>query len=148
MTTITTSVGVEDPASLDDPTSGGGASRGTTVISTNVIAKIAGLATRDVPGVHALGGGTARALGALREAISSTDFTQGVTLDVTDDQVVVDLTLVAEYPLPLQQVASDARSAVVDAIETLVGMQVSAVNVTINDVHVPDAVGAGEAEAP
>jgi len=34
-----------------------------------VVSKIAGIATRDVDGVHAVGGGTARAVGALRERI-------------------------------------------------------------------------------
>jgi uncharacterized alkaline shock family protein YloU len=36
---------------------------GKTVISDGVIAKIAGIAAREVTGVHALGGGTVRALG-------------------------------------------------------------------------------------
>ncbi|WEO77424.1 Asp23/Gls24 family envelope stress response protein [Cryobacterium sp. SO2] len=114
------------------------ATRGKTVINNNVVAKIAGLAVRDVPGVHALGGGAARALGAIREAISSTDHSQGVSVDVGESQVAVDLSIVAGYPVPLQQVAEDARNAVIEAIETLVGLQVSEVNVTINDVHLPD----------
>jgi uncharacterized alkaline shock family protein YloU len=120
--------------------------RGETVINDSVVAKIAGLATRDVPGVHALGGGAARALGAIREAISSTDHSQGVTVQVGAGEVTVDVTLVAGYPVPLQQVADGVRSAVILAIETLTGLQVSVVNVTINDVHLPEeAAGTGEA---
>lgn len=121
----------------DGTTSPATASRGKTVINTGVVAKIAGLALRDVPGVYALGGGAARALGAIREAISSTDHSQGISVEVGESQVTVDLSLVAEYPVPLQQVADDARNAVIAAIETLVGMEVTEVNVTINDVHLP-----------
>ncbi|WP_104164503.1 Asp23/Gls24 family envelope stress response protein [Cryobacterium sp. N22] len=115
-----------------------GTPRGTTVINDAVVAKIAGLAVREVTGVHAVGGGAARALGAIREALSSTDHSQGVSVNVTGPLVAVELSIVAEYPLPLQQVADDARTAIIDAIETLVGLEVTEVNVTINDVHLPD----------
>jgi len=126
-----------------------GTPRGTTVINDSVVAKIAGLALREVTGVHAVGGGAARALGAIREAISSTDHSQGVSVTVSGQLVAVELSIVAEYPLPLQQVADDARSAIIDAIETLVGLEVTEVNVTINDVHLPDeADDTGEVPHP
>ncbi|SDY52731.1 Asp23/Gls24 family envelope stress response protein [Herbiconiux ginsengi] len=38
---------------------------GKTVITENVVSTIAGIAARDVKGVHALGGGAARMLGAI-----------------------------------------------------------------------------------
>ncbi|MCS5734588.1 Asp23/Gls24 family envelope stress response protein [Herbiconiux daphne] len=110
---------------------------GKTVINTGVVSKIAGIAARDVPGVYALGGGAARAFGAIRDAISATDLSQGVSVEVGETQVAADISIVAEYPMPLQKVADDVRSAVVDAIETLVGLQVTEVNVTVNDVHLP-----------
>lgn len=112
-------------------------STGTTVIVDAVISKVAGIAARDVPGVFALGGGAARALGALRSAINQTDLSQGVSVEVGDTQVAVDISIVAEYPMPLQTVADNVRASVYNAIETLVGMQVTEVNVTVNDVHIP-----------
>jgi uncharacterized alkaline shock family protein YloU len=132
MTSNTTNIG---SAGADLPA---GRTRGTTVINDAVVAKIAGLALREVPGVHAVGGGAARALGAIREALSSTDHSQGVSVTVSGSQVTVELSMVAEYPVPLQQVADDARTAIIEAIQTLVGLEVSEVNVTINDVHLPD----------
>jgi uncharacterized alkaline shock family protein YloU len=110
---------------------------GRTVINDGVIAKIAGIATREVSGVFALGGGAARALGAFRDAINQTDLTQGVNVEVGERQVAVDITIVAEYPQPLQTVADEVRANVYRAIGTLVGMEVTEVNVTINDVHIP-----------
>jgi uncharacterized alkaline shock family protein YloU len=112
-------------------------STGTTVIVDAVISKVAGIAARDVPGVFALGGGAARALGAIRSAINQTDLSQGVSVEVGETQVAVDVSIVAEYPMPLQTVADNVRSAVYDAIENLIGMQVTEVNVTVNDVHIP-----------
>jgi uncharacterized alkaline shock family protein YloU len=110
---------------------------GKTVTSDGVIAKIAGIAAREVTGVHALGGGTVRALGAIREAIAGSDLSQGVSLNVNENEVAVDITLVAEYPIPLHKIADDVRTAVISAIESLAGLHVTEVNVTINDVQLP-----------
>ncbi|AYG03135.1 Asp23/Gls24 family envelope stress response protein [Gryllotalpicola protaetiae] len=110
---------------------------GTTVINDGVIAKVAGIAAREVPGVHALGGGAARAFGAIRDAINTTDLGQGISVEVGEKQVAVDVTLVADYPVALQDVAERVRAAVTTAIQTLVGMDVTEVNITVNDVHIP-----------
>lgn len=110
---------------------------GKTVIVDGVVSKVAGIAAAEVPGVFALGGGVTRAIGAIREAINQTDKGQGVSVEVGETQAAVDITLVAEYPVSLQKVADDVRAAVTDAIEQIVGLQVTEVNVTINDVHLP-----------
>ena len=112
-------------------------SLGTTKINDSVVAKIAGIAARDVAGVHDLGGGAARAIGAIRGALNQQDHSQGISVEVGESQVAVDVTLIADYPTPLQQVADGVRSAVIDAIESLVGLQVAEVNVTISDVVIP-----------
>ena len=111
---------------------------GTTVIVDSVIAKVAGIAARDVAGVYALGGGAARALGAIRDAMNQTDLAQGISVEVGDTQVAVDISIVAEYPTALQTVADNVREAIYTAIRELIGMQVTEVNVTINDVHIPN----------
>jgi uncharacterized alkaline shock family protein YloU len=114
-----------------------GISTGKTTIDEGVISKVAGIATRSVPGVYAVGGGVSRAIGAIRDAMNQTDRSQGVTVEVGERQVAVDITIVAEYPASLQKVADDVRAAVYAAIEDIVGMDVAEVNVTINDVHIP-----------
>ena len=136
------------------PAAGGQAAgpngRGATTVADGVVAKIAGIAIQEIDGVYALGGGAARALGNLREKVGQKDLTQGVSVEVGQTQVAVDVTLVVEYPHPLQQVADDAREAVYRAIEDLVGMEVTEVNVTITDIHVPsdDDVDADSAAEP
>jgi uncharacterized alkaline shock family protein YloU len=110
---------------------------GTTVIVDPVIAKIAGIAAREVPGVFALGGGAARVVGAIRDAMGTTDLSQGIKVEVGETQVAADVTIVVEYPLPLQQVADQVRAAVASAITELVGMEVAEINVTVTDVHIP-----------
>lgn len=113
------------------------AGEGTTVIVDPVIAKIAGIAASSVPGVYALGGGAARVIGSIREAVGAKDLGQGVSVEVGETQVAADITIVAEYPVQLQRVAADVRAAVADAITQLAGMEVAEINVTVTDVHIP-----------
>ncbi|MCY0903921.1 Asp23/Gls24 family envelope stress response protein [Arthrobacter sp. H14-L1] len=114
-----------------------GNGRGSTTIADAVVAKIAGIATRDIPGVYALGGGAARALGSLRDAIGQSDVAQGISVEVGQTQAAVDVTLIVEYPHPLQNVARSVRDAIYTAVEDLVGLQVTEVNINITDVHIP-----------
>ena len=111
--------------------------RGTTTIVDSVVARVAGIAARDARGVYDLGGGAARAIGAIRNAINQADQSQGINVEVGEKQVAVDVTIVAEYPVSLQDVADGVRADVVRAIETIVGLEVTEVNVTVNDVHLP-----------
>ena len=114
-----------------------GSASGKTTIVDPVIAKVAGIAAREVPGVFAIGGGAARVVGAIREAIGGADLSQGIKVEVGETQVAVDITIVVEYPLPLQDVATAVRAAVAQAIEQLIGMEVAEINVTVSDVHIP-----------
>ncbi|MFI5607524.1 Asp23/Gls24 family envelope stress response protein [Amycolatopsis sp. NPDC051903] len=114
--------------------------QGTTTIADVVVQKIAGLATRDVPGVHALGGGAARALGALRDRIpgASASAGQGVAVEVGEKQAAVDLELVVEYGVAIADLARRVRRDVTDAIERMTGLEVVEVNIAVTDVHLAD----------
>ncbi|PSL37405.1 putative alkaline shock family protein YloU [Labedella gwakjiensis] len=112
-------------------------STGKNTIADGVVQKVAGIAAREVPGVHDLGGGAARAIGAIRNAINAQDRGQGVSVEVGEKQVAADIIIVAEYPVDLQRVADDVRRSVTDAISNVVGMDVTEVNVTVSDVHIP-----------
>ena len=110
---------------------------GKNTIVDGVVSKVAGIAAREVPGVHDLGNGAARAIGALRDAIGQRDFGQGVKVEVGEKQVAADIVIVAEYPVSLQQVADGVRTGVARALEQIVGMEVAEVNVTVQDVYIP-----------
>ena len=120
------------PAHLNEDTS-----HGKTIINDAVVSKIAGIAAREVPGVHDLGGGASRAIGALRTRLNGQDHSQGVSVEVGETQVAADVTLVADYPMSLQGVADGVRDAITSAIESLVGLEVTEVNVTVADVYIP-----------
>jgi uncharacterized alkaline shock family protein YloU len=134
------------PTSTTLSSTGTGTIGGDTDIEQSVIEKIAGIAAREVPGVHALGGGAARAIGAIRNLANSTDLTQGIKVEVGETQVAADVTIVAEYPLNLMSVADGVRTAVATAVENYVGLAVTEVNVKVADVFIP-AVDGDQAQA-
>lgn len=111
---------------------------GKTTISDTVVAKIAGIAAREVSGVYALGGGASRAVGSLRERIpgSSTNHSQGVSVEVGEKQAAVDVTLVAEYGVAISDLASGIRRNIIASIERMTGLEVTEVNIDVQDVHI------------
>lgn len=119
------------------------AGSGRTVISDSAVAKVAGIAAKTVAGVYSLGSGPSRALGAIRDAVGSSDHAAGVRAEVGETQVAVDINLVAVYGYPLHDVANQVRAAVYGAVEKLVGLQVIEVNIEINDVYIAPPVKAG-----
>ncbi|MBG6225039.1 putative alkaline shock family protein YloU [Arthrobacter sp. CAN_A2] len=110
---------------------------GRTVIGDAAAAKIAAIAARAVPGVHALGPGSGRALGAIRDAVGANDLSHGVKVEVGQTQLAVDVSLVASYGFALNALADAVRAAVYEALTELVGLEVIEVNVEILDVHLP-----------
>jgi len=130
-------------SSSSDPSGAGGSAlvteHGRTSIADSVVAKIAGIATRDVSGVHALGGGTARAVGALRERIpgSRTNHSQGVAVEVGERQAAIDVEIVTEFGVAIVDLAAGIRRNVISSVERMTGLEVTEVNVAVQDVYLP-----------
>ncbi len=114
-------------------------SKGNTTIADGVVQKIAGVSAGEISGVHALGGGTARTLGAIRERIpgSSQSVGQGVAVEVGERQAAIDLDLVAEYGVSIVELSRAVRRNVISAVEGMTGLEVTEVNVDVNDIHLP-----------
>ncbi|MBX9425975.1 MULTISPECIES: Asp23/Gls24 family envelope stress response protein [Streptomyces] len=124
---------------------GGGdpASRGRTTIADGVVEKIAGLAARDVDGVHAMGSGLSRTFGAVRDRVPGTgggksNATRGVKAEVGEVQTALDLEIVVVYGVSIADVAGDVRENVITAVERMTGLEVVEVNIAVSDVKLPD----------
>ncbi|MCP2258332.1 putative conserved protein YloU, alkaline shock protein (Asp23) family [Streptoalloteichus tenebrarius] len=115
-------------------------SRGKTTISASVVQKIAGMAAREISGVHAMGGGVSRAFGALRERIpgAGTSSTSGVQVEVGEKQAAVDLNLIVEYGASIVDLARAVRRNVISSVEQMTGLEVTEVNIEVNDIHLPE----------
>jgi len=114
-------------------------SQGKTTIAAGVVQKIAGLAAREIEGVHAMGGGVSRTFGAIRERIpgGGTSSTSGVQVEVGEKQAAVDLDMIVEYGVPIMDLARAVRRNVIHGVERMTGLSVIEVNIAIDDVHLP-----------
>jgi len=111
---------------------------GTTSIADTVVTKIAGLATLEVPGVHAMGGGVSRALGGVTSRVGLGDErSQGVSVEVGEREAAVDLTVSIDYGESIPQVSRQIRENVMKRIEGITGLRVTEVNVQVNDLYFP-----------
>lgn len=110
---------------------------GRTTIADGVVAKIAGIATREVDGVHAVGGGAARAMGAVRERMGGKTHSQGVSVEVGERQAAADVDVVLEYGVAIADVAEGIRRNVIRSVERMTGLEVTEVNVSVLDIYIP-----------
>src|SRR3712207_6523014 len=113
--------------------------RGNTSIADSVVSKIAGLAAQEVDGIR-MGSGASQAVGGLLGSItggSGGSQTQGVSVEVGQEEAAVDLTLTAEYGKSVPQLAEAVRRNVVNRVENLVGLRVTEVNITVSNVFFP-----------
>jgi uncharacterized alkaline shock family protein YloU len=121
---------------------GGGdaATRGRTTIADGVVEKIAGLAARDVVGVHAMGSGVSRTFGAMRERVpgGGKSVARGVKAEVGEVQTALDLEIVVDYGIAIADLARDVRRNVVASVERMTGLEVVEVNIAVSDVKLPD----------
>ncbi|MGW4033530.1 Asp23/Gls24 family envelope stress response protein [Streptomyces sp. NPDC004838] len=122
---------------------GGGdpGSRGRTTIADGVVEKIAGMAARDVLGVHAMGGGLSRTFGAVRDRVPGggrSSVTRGVKAEVGEVQTALDLEIVVDYGVSISDVARAVRENVIAAVERMTGLEVVEVNIAVSDVKLPE----------
>lgn len=135
----TSTVDTKIPTTAGETSSALVSSHGSTTVADTVVSKIAGIAAREIHGVYALGGGAARAFGALRERIPGAiqNVSQGVSVEVGERQAAVDLDIVVEYGVAIAELAKSVRRNVIGSLERMTGLQVVEVNVAVNDVHLP-----------
>jgi uncharacterized alkaline shock family protein YloU len=118
--------------------------RGTTKIGDAVVSAIASRAVGEVDGVDPSHGGTripgdnSRTVGEFVGGLSGGGGTRGISVEVGDEQAAVDLTLNVVYGNPVHKVTDAVRKNVVKRVENLTGLEVTEVNVTVNDVTFPE----------
>lgn len=117
------------------------ATRGRTTIADSVVAKIAGMAARDVVGVHAMGGGLARTFGAVRDRVpgGGRSVTRGVKAEVGEVQTALDLEIVVDYGVSIAKASRTVRENVISAVERMTGLEVVEVNINVVDVMLPES---------
>jgi len=108
---------------------GSGHAQGTTTIAPGVLVTIARLTALGVPGVAAMAHVPGGANRFFRRGSG-----EGVRIEVSDNSVEVDLFLILAQGTNVRDVSRNVQAEVAQAIELMVGMQVSKVDVHVEDV--------------
>jgi uncharacterized alkaline shock family protein YloU len=119
--------------------------RGTTTIQDAVVSNIAAMAIRELDGLDPSHGGT-RLPGdtspTVGEFVSNltggSGRTRGISVDVGEEQTALDLTVNVMYGRPIHEVTDALRQNVIRRIESLTGLEVTEVNIAVNDVTFPE----------
>ncbi len=116
--------------------------RGNTTISDAVVSQVAGIAAQEVEKVQ-MGGGAAAAVGGFLQSVTGGssgggNYSRGVSVEVGEEEAAIALTMAVEYGVSIPQVTEAARRNVINRVENLVGLQVTEVNITVNDVQFPE----------
>ncbi|MCA1716657.1 MAG: Asp23/Gls24 family envelope stress response protein [Actinobacteria bacterium] len=117
--------------------------KGNTFVSTSVVSQIAGIAAQEIEKVQ-MGGGASAAVGGFLQSVTggSTsgggNFAKGVSAEVGEEEAAIDLTMAIEYGQSIPQITEAARRNVINRVESLVGLRVTEVNITVNDVQIPE----------
>jgi uncharacterized alkaline shock family protein YloU len=100
-------------------------------ISDDVVATIAGLAALDTPGIAAMSGGISE---GLAKRLSGRNVQKGVSVEVGQLEVAVDLRVIVNYGSKIHEVCRDLQINVKEAIITMTGLSVIEVNVKVEGV--------------
>jgi uncharacterized alkaline shock family protein YloU len=121
--------------------------QGRTTIADGVVAKIAGIAAREIEGVHRLvSTGSGAAFSSFTQRVSGDTRSQGVTVEVGEREAAVDLGLVVVYGASVAQVAQAVRQNIISRVREMTGLivrEVREVNIVVTDLYFP-----GEEQAP
>jgi uncharacterized alkaline shock family protein YloU len=119
---------------------------GATTVSNAVVSQIAGIAAQEVEKVQ-MGGGATAAVGGFLQSVTGSvtgsssggsNFSKGVTVEVGEEEAAIDLTMAVEYGQSIPRLTDAVRRNVINRVENLAGLHVTEVNITVNDVQVPE----------
>lgn len=124
---------------------------GEVRIEEPVVLKLAGLAAREVEGVEMRRSSAAPAIRGVLAGVAgggsgggsetSEDLTRGVHAEVGQEEAAVDLMMAVEFGKSIPLVTDAVRRNVINRVESLLGLRVARVGITVVDVLVGEGAG-------
>ncbi len=112
-------------------------SKGKTTIANGVVAKIVGIAAREIEGVKdVVGTGAGATISGLATRVTRGDTrSQGVSVEVGEREAAASISIVAYYGVSIPQLADAIRRNIIDRVESMTGLSVVAVDIAVNDLY-------------
>ncbi len=121
---------------------------GTTTIQDSVVSAIVGIAAQEVEGVNTSHGGvrlpgdTSPTVGEFVDNITGGGSrSRGLSVEVGERQAAADITVNVDYGRSIPQVTQAVREQVIKRVQKLTGLEVTEVNIQVNDVTLPEGQG-------
>lgn len=111
---------------------------GSINISNEVVSIVASLAASSVKGVSGM---VSSISGGFAELLGKKNMSKGVRVSVTEKNVSLDLSIIVEYGAKIPDVAWKIQEKVKSEVEAMTGLNVTAVNVSVEGVNVPKEDG-------
>lgn len=102
-------------------------------ISEEVIATIAGVAIKDIPGLYGVSKGFAT--GISEAILGKKNFSKGVKVDSDGVTVKIALSIVVEFGARIPEVATKIRERVIADVESMTGLKVTQINIAVQGIH-------------
>ncbi len=108
---------------------------GSVNIADDVIGVITSIATSEIEGIKALSG---TFQDDVLEMIGKKNFNKGVKVEMVDQVVSVALSVIVDYGSKVHEVAREVQENVKLAIESMTGLEVASVDVSIEAINIKD----------
>lgn len=105
---------------------------GKVNIADDVIGVIGSIAASEIEGIKALSGTFSE---EVMEIIGKKSFNKGIHVEMVDEKVTIDLSVVVDYGAKIHEIAKKVQESVKLAIESMTGLEVIAVNVLVEGIN-------------
>lgn len=107
---------------------------GSVNISDEVVSVIASLAASEVKGVVGMVSGVAV---GFAELLGMKNLSKGVKITKDEKGITLDLSIIVEYGAKIPDVAWEVQDKVKNEVESMTGLDIAMVNVSVDSVNVP-----------
>ena len=117
---------------------------GTVTFANEVLETIAGIAAADVQGIANMSGSLMK--DGWNDLIGKKRPANGVKVTKTEDSLTIDVQIIVEYGVKVQDVCRKIQESIYTAIDTMTGLQPTAINVYVQGVKLKEAAPSEPAE--
>ena len=116
------------------------AAKGKTAIANGVVAKIVGIAAREIDGVQdVVSTGAGASITGLASRVTRADTrAHGVSVEVGEREAAASINLILTYGVSIPQVAEAVRRNVINRVEAMTGLTVISVDISVSDLYFPE----------
>lgn len=107
---------------------------GNIVIEKEVIAKIAGLTAMECYGIVGMASKSVK--DGLVKLLGVEMITRGITVDVVDNMINIDLHIIVEYGTNISAIGESLMSTVKYKVEQMTGLSVDVINILVEGIRV------------